>query len=110
MDSSAAVRAATAARALEKATSSPTVSATAGKHTQAAAAPIRLHAAAIHTPRRKDIALEPTAVAMAPGASVQPLTKITASTSRRAIWTLMVMALPPRRQTMGGKRKICKKF
>ena len=50
--------------------------------TQAAAAPIRLHAAAIHTPRRKDIALEPTAVAMAPGASVQPLTKMTANTSK----------------------------
>ena len=67
-----------------KATSSPMVSATAGKHRQASAAPAKLHAAATTTPRRNDSAPEPTAVAMALGASVQLLTKITASTSSRA--------------------------
>ena len=110
MDSRAAFSAAAAPPGSEKATSSPMVSATAGKHRQARAAPAKLQAAASHTPRRKVRAPEPTAVAMALGASVHPLTKITASTSRRARWTVMVMALPPRRETIGAAKKICEKF
>ena len=59
------------------------VAATAGKKTAERKVPRKLHTAASHTPRRKVSAPEPTAVAMALGASVQPLMKMTASTNSR---------------------------
>ena len=82
MDSKAAHRAVSAASSPPgKTMRSSTVAATAGNSRQAIAAPRKLHPAASHTPCRKVREPEPTAVAMALGASVQPLTKMTASTS-----------------------------
>ncbi len=74
---------------------SSTVAATAGNSRQARAVPRKLHPAASHTPCRKVREPEPTAVAMALGASVQPLTKMTASTSSRMRKTVTVIASPP---------------
>ena len=59
------------------------VSATTGEKATAQPNPSRLHRAASPTARRKGMAPVHTAVAMALGASVQPLTATTASTSRQ---------------------------